>query len=192
MSKLGMALSFSLGAICGGLAAWAYLRKQYEAMVEEDVADVKEALLNMYGVKEKKEKKAEKVDEPKVVDSTDIREYASVLAKRGYVNYSDKKVVESTKAEVTDAPRVISPEEFGEIDEYECVSLTYYADGVLTDEVDEVINDVEGTVGQDSFNHFGEYEDDSVFIRNDKMKTDYEILADLRNYSDVKKTHRPT
>ena len=32
---------------------------------------------------------------------------------------------------------------------------------------------------------FGEYEDDAVFVRNDAHKTDYEILYDPRNYSDV-------
>ena len=29
------------------------------------------------------------------------------------------------------------------------------------------------------------YEDDSVFVRNDVMKCDYEILLDHRNYKDV-------
>ena len=43
-------------------------------------------------------------------------------------------------------------------------------------------------VGKESLNHFGEYEDDSVFVRNDRLKRDYEILLDQRNYSDVVKT----
>ena len=86
---------------------------------------------------------------------------------------------------ITDGPYVISPDEFGNEFDYEEVSLTYYADGVLTDDQDNIIEDVEGLVGLDSLNHFGEYEDDSVFVRNDALQTDYEILADLRNYSDV-------
>lgn len=86
-------------------------------------------------------------------------------------------------------PYVIAPEEFGEMDDYETVSLTYYSDGVLTDDFDNEIEDVEGMVGEDSLDHFGEYEDDSVFVRNDRYKTDYEILLDLRKYSDVKKSN---
>ena len=58
-------------------------------------------------------------------------------------------------------------------------------DGVLADENDEVIEDVEDAVGIDSLNHFGEYEDDSVFVRNDARKCDYEILLDQRTYSEV-------
>ena len=72
-----------------------------------------------------------------------------------------------------------------ENEDYETVSLTYYADGVLTDEFGNVIEDVEGMVGKESLTHFGEYEEDSVFVRNDSLKTDYEILRDTYNYSDT-------
>lgn len=50
---------------------------------------------------------------------------------------------------------MIPPEQFGDDEEYEQISLTYYADGVLADENDEVIEDVEDAVGIDSLNHFG-------------------------------------
>lgn len=33
--------------------------------------------------------------------------------------------------------------------------------------------------------HFGEYEEDAVFVRNDAKKCDYEILKDLRRFCDV-------
>lgn len=82
-------------------------------------------------------------------------------------------------------PYVISPEEFSDIWEYDTISLTYYADNVLTDDEDEVMEDIEGTVGADSLERFGEYEDDAVYVRNDRLKCYYEILKDLRNYSDV-------
>ena len=88
-----------------------------------------------------------------------------------------------------DEPYVISPEEFDENEDYNTVSLTYYADGVLTDERDNVIVDVDSIVGEDSLNHFGEYEDDSVFVRNDELQTDYEILLDTRNYGDIYVKH---
>ena len=82
-------------------------------------------------------------------------------------------------------PYVICPEEFGEMDEYETESLTYYADGVLTDDFDNEIEDVDDLVGEESLSTFGDYEDDSVFVRNDKYKTDYEILLDDRKFSEI-------
>ena len=47
------------------------------------------------------------------------------------------------------------------------------------------VEDVDNVVGEESLNCFGKYEDDSVFVRNDVLKADYEILLDERNYSDV-------
>ena len=66
----------------------------------------------------------------------------------------------------------IPPEEYGEIDDYQCLSFTYYADGVLADEDDTmIINDhIENTIGSEALSTFGRYEDDSVFVRNDKRK----------------------
>ena len=50
---------------------------------------------------------------------------------------------------------------------------------------DSVIRNVDKVVGKGSLNTFGEYEDDSVFVRDDDKKIDYEILRDTRTYSDV-------
>ena len=82
-------------------------------------------------------------------------------------------------------PYIISPEEFDTEDGYDTVSLTYYTDGVLTDDDNNVIEDIENTVGEDFAKHFGEYEDDSVFVRNERLMTDYEILMDYRPFNDV-------
>ena len=119
-------------------------------------------------------------------------EYTAKLREHGYTNYAD--IEPETKKEEEDeefmdigTPYVIPPEEFGEFDDYEEIGLTYYADQVLTDDDDELVEDIEDTVGFDSLNHFGEYEDDSVFVRNDRLKCDYEILLDHRKYSDVVK-----
>ena len=80
---------------------------------------------------------------------------------------------------------VIPPESFGETD-FETVSLSYYADKVLVDDTKhEVITNVDELVGRNSLETFGEYEDDSVFVRNENLKKDFEILLDMRNYSDV-------
>lgn len=82
-------------------------------------------------------------------------------------------------------PYIISPEEFGESGNYTQISLTYYSDGVLADDEDEIIEDIDDTVGEDFADHFGDYEDDSVFVRNDRLRCDYEILKDNRSYHDV-------
>lgn len=126
----------------------------------------------------------------------DLFDYAVKLAEEGYIKYdttlnsiSDKSdaansYYENENEEVKSEYYVISPEEFGEREDYYKISLMYFEDGVLTDEDFEVLSDedITKTIGLDFANHFGEYEDDSVFIRNDRLKRDYEILKDPRSF----------
>lgn len=108
-------------------------------------------------------------------NSIDILENSEIITGNSYTSSDETK----------DKPYVIPPEEFGEIEGYVQTSLTYYADGVLVDEDDNIIDGAKDIVGEDFYKHFGEYEDDSVFVRNDSKKHDYEILKDFRLYSDV-------
>ena len=80
---------------------------------------------------------------------------------------------------------IIPPDVVGLELDYDIVSLTYYADGVLADDRGEKVDDISDKVGSDFHRHFGEYEEDSVFVRNHKLKCDYEILKDLRTYAEV-------
>ena len=88
----------------------------------------------------------------------------------------------SERAKAT--PFIIPPTRFGEYDDYQQISLTYWADSVLTDDADMIIHNVEDIVGFESLNHFGDYEDDAVHVRNDRLKCDYEVLKDLRTYTE--------
>nr|DAI74704.1 MAG TPA: hypothetical protein [Caudoviricetes sp.] len=193
MSSKGMAfLAFIVGAGMGSICTWKLLKRKYELIAQEEIDSVKAA----YATREIGKGFVEgfrdglKVAEDRTQkdeDDVDFKKYASIIQKEGYTDYS--RSVEEKKGEAfVEKPYVISPEEFGEFEEYEKISLTYYADKVLADENDEEVDDVDEIVGEESLNHFGEYEDDSVFVRNDRLKCDYEILLDQRNYSDVAKT----
>jgi hypothetical protein len=125
-----------------------------------------------------------------VKEKPNVVEYTNKLRERGYINYSDvnpENKKENKKDMTEDQPYVIPPEDFGELDDYEKISLTYYADRVLADDNDELVENVEDIVGFESLDSFGEYEYDSVFVRNDRLKCDYEILLDQREFSDVVK-----
>ena len=74
-----------------------------------------------------------------------------------------------------ETPYIITPEEFGSQYDYDPVSLTYYADGVLTDDNNEEVDDISDIVPVDFADHFGEYEDDSVYVRNDRLCHDYMV-----------------
>lgn len=87
---------------------------------------------------------------------------------------------------------IISPEEFGEMG-YQTINLTYFADGVLVDDRYGVMeeDELEMAVGRDSLSHFGDYEEDSVHVRNEQREIDYEILLDPRTYEEFLETEIP-
>ena len=179
-STLSNLVIFTVGAAIGSAVTWKLLKTKYERIAQEEIDSVKEVFANR-GMRAD----VEPVDDTVEADGQiDIREYAAKLSEQSYVNYADSSKTKE-EAEDVNKPYVISPDEFGEMYGYETISLTYYEDGVLTDDQDEPVEDVDDVVGLDSLNTFGKYEDDSVFVRNDRLKADYEILLDERKYSDV-------
>lgn len=177
MSKVSVFIAFVAGAAVGVGCTHTYFKKKYADISQDEINSVKESLSNMY------EKRAaiasEKPDIQEIVANhrkekeAAKKEMADILANSGYV--------------ATDEPEkiyVISPQEFGEISEYEKISLMYYADGVVTDDEREIIDDWADLIGPNFMAHFGEYEDDSVFVRNTVLKADYEILKDLSPFHD--------
>lgn len=167
-------LTFAAGAAIGSVVTWQLCKKKYEKIAQEEIDSVKEVYARRNTEAEKTEETV--TEETPVFDEEDYEEYAAINQECGYVSVLNIGA---------DKPYVIPPKEFGEIEEYDKISLTCYADKILTDENDCLIEDVEGTVGYDSLTHFGQYEDDSVFVRNDRLKCDYEILLDNRSYGDV-------
>ena len=210
-STLKGVLIFVLGAAAGSLATWKLIEKKYKDIAQEEIDSVKDTFSKMkkneypdkledypdfeefddsddsYDSDDEESKSEQKIDRN---NKPDIVEYAKILSETGYTNYAerqDKKEKKGVEPVEDERPYVISPDEFGEKDGYENVTLTYYADGVLTDYFDNVISNIDEVVGFDSLDHFGEYEDDAVFVRNEKMETDYEILRDLRDFNESDK-----
>lgn len=196
-NKITSFMMFIFGAAVGSVVTWQYIKKKYEQIAQEEIDSVKETFSKLEA--KSKNNESEKNDNVRTIverakDKPSVVEYAAKLRKQGYTNYSDtdslSEDLNASEKEVdedmiNDKPYVISPDEFGEFYDYEKISLTYYADQVLADDDDELVDNIEETVGFESLNAFGEYEDYSVFVRNDRLKCDYEILLDQRKYSDV-------
>ena len=180
---------FAAGAAIGSVVTWKLLKTKYEQLAQEEIESVIEVFSNRQSDDDTEHAVEDEPDTEvttkEIKEKPDLREYAAKLAEKNYTNYADVSTVQEKEEKKVDGPYVITPDEFGERDEYETTSLTYYADGVLTDDADEIIDNVDEIVGEDSLKHFGEYEDDSVFVRNDNMKCDYEILLDTRRYADI-------
>lgn len=163
---------FAAGLSIGSVVTWKLLKSKYEKRAQEEI----ESFLNQ----EKEDSKSVDIladNSADYISVTDIdrEEYTNILQTNNYT----KEVAAVEK------PYVITPEEFGEFTNYETISLTYYNDKVLADDGDDIINNIDEIIGADSLTHFGEYEDDIVYVRNDRLRCDYEIALDVRDYSDV-------
>lgn len=185
---------FAVGAAAGSAITWFIAKTKYEKIINDEInAQIYDSRKESIKMREEKINELDKVknkmmDLVNQTDEDDI-EYGEIIEADGTITNPVDDIPEPKEQEETDyiEPYVISPEEFDEKG-YNLQTLIYYADGYLTDDMDFPIVDIDGTVGEDAVNHFGEYEDDSVFIRNDNTKIDYEILADSRNFKDITKS----
>lgn len=201
--KFTNVLMFAAGAAIGSAVTWKVMQTKCEQMIQTEVDAFKLSYAEaMSATQEQTDDETESEeddededeeggfhqvnweeledldeDEEYEPDESDLSEYEELTNL-----YSSEK---GGAEKVAKEPHVISPYDFGEKDGYKTISLTYYADGVLENEKHKVVTNIDELVGEASLNTFGEYEDDSVFVRNDQLRTDFEILKDYRTYSEV-------
>lgn len=186
---------FALGAVAGSLATFKYAEKKYAARASEEIESVKEAFRNSGGSllrcdEEDIDNRKSTVDEK----TTDIQEKVKRAGER-FIQEQEKEMSNYEKLlkkneyinREPDEPRVISPDEFGEEEDYTQISLTLYADGVLVDDNNDEMgeNEINRTIGPYALDHLGDYEDDCVHVCNDRLEAYYEVLTDTRKWSDI-------
>ena len=193
-------LCFVAGSAIGSVVTWKLIEKKYKDLADEEIESVKETFKNRKPritkdeVKETVEKVINKWKEPKET-------VEDIVTAEGYSTEDEEETEEDDESKYTVnvdlgveviAPYVITPEQFGEYSEYGTKTLTYYADNVLTDEIDNPITseEMETMIGPDALDHFGEYEDDSVYIRDEMNEMDYEILKSEKMFSEIPKRGR--
>lgn len=192
--------TFVTGLVIGSVVTYVVVKDKFEKIAQEEIDSVKE----VFGRRVEKEadKKVEKIAEKEVEKiRKEYNEYDNLT--KNYTSYSKTEAEEDKDEEVcendedgvelfeverasdSDRPYVIDPWDFGGEDGYDTVTLNYYADDVLTDSDNNVIEDedIDDFVGKDFAEHFGEYEKDCVCVRNDRLKIDYEICRDIIKYS---------
>lgn len=187
MSKntLSKIVIFAAGAVAGSTVTFKAVKYKYEKIAREEIDSViktfsKPSDMKIGNDEEYEEYEEDEEDEEDETDEDLIEQskLSKIISEQKYNNYEEEDEDNMEK------PYVISPEEFGEYD-YPMVTLFYYADGVVTNERGKIVANVAELIGEDFASHYGEYETDTVFVRNDKMKIDYEILKDYRNYSEI-------
>ena len=213
-SKLTGVILFTLGAAVGSVVTWKVVERKYEEKIAREVEAARRPInigcvgecgCHNHGEPEPKENTSSVLNEI----AAELKKSELISKAAGYTNYTDyskddddegddedncpnqdepeddESSVYFVREGAAEEPYTISPEDFGEEDGYDTETLTYYDDGILADDQDNLIESVDKMVGLESLAKFGEYEDDVVYVRNEQYKCDYEILIDLRRWEDV-------
>ena len=173
---------FAAGVVAGAVAGAYLVKDKIMADAKQEIEEVRE-----YYKSKKESKKEETVEEQPVEEVKEEKEYEEIVVNSGYVNYNKPEQI-AQHSVLEDEPYSIDPEEFGnrEDEGWDTMVLTYYADGVLTDDVDEVVEQPEVVVGLDNLKIFEEFPDATcVYVRNETWRTDFEILRDDWKWSDL-------
>lgn len=178
MSKIKGTAIFLLGGIFGAAVTWKYAKNFYEQRAQDEINSVKKVFTAKRKTENKEEKEKTDNIDLNIEKENELPKNEKQAAKQ-IINNAKYVTSDQSYTKENDHPYVISPDEFGELDEYDQISLTYYAGRqILVDEDGSVITNDDEIVGTESLSRFGEYEDDTVFVRNDKLKCDYEILLE--------------
>lgn len=172
--------TFTAGVAVGVLASMKYFKTKYEQITEEEIESVKESL-KKFRPKEP-ENKTEK-------GSSDISKdkLNSIVNKLDYSSFSKpSKTTTEKKEEKGDLPYIIPPAQVGE-DDYSCSTYILYADGVLADELNDRVDEeeLEYLIGsREVLDHIDDWNNNAVYVRNEFIKTDIEIIRSLDVYEE--------
>ena len=197
-------IGFLVGLVIGSVLTYHGLKNKVEAEIDEEVNKVKEFYKDQlekqqaeYFEKEEylKSKAAVAEDKGSVVskiinlknvekfeekqnDETDDEDGSEETTTGAFEIFEDNIIAH-------DKPFVIEEDRVGEYISYDIISLIYFSDGVLTDDWEVPVENPDETVGKEYVEYF-ETGEDVVYVRNDKLKCDFEITRDLRTYEEVK------
>ena len=178
--KLSSVIIFCGGVFIGGFLTWDFFKTKYEKIADEEIASVKETFEH----REPRRDKNYNVEE--ALKGSDA--YINIIDSNSYRNYSNTAIETNKKGGTADMelkqPYVITPEQYEDNVDYTKVSLTWYNDEVLEDDWGNVL-DPDDVIGSDALKTFGQYEKDSVFVRDDDEQIDYEVLLDTRSYKET-------
>lgn len=209
-NMLVKAFIFVAGATIGSTVTWKVVKNKYEQITQEEIKSVKEEYSHLTKLMRMEIDACHRVTEAhtedEVTDNDDSIdnnydfsepennqvEYHKLTSKyRGTPGESESNEegdgdgIGDDDLPFINGPYVISPDEFASSPPgYSACPIDYYKDGILADGWGVKLN-IEETIGEDAINHFGDYVDDVVHVRNERTQIDYEVTRDPRTYKEA-------
>ena len=177
-------VAFLAGAAVGAVAGITYVKKNYDISEKKEESEEDSAPVETNNEPEVDEDDREELirrtndDILKSVKDPERREKTKELLDK-YVSvtsiYGGEEVTNHAE------PYKILPDQFSEFEDYTAIERTLYADGVLADDRDEIVENADVLLGK-GFRELFDEGSDELFIRNDDRCTDYAIYKDVQTF----------
>lgn len=175
---------------------------KYEAQYQEELKSVKESFA--YLAEEDRKKAEAAKNKPSIDIYTEAINKARAReeeAEAKKVNYSKPETIGLEDDEIeddantplidttiidedTDTSQPYILKRIPDDEDYTRVSVTYYADGTYADSRDAEM-EIEEYIGKDMMDYVSHTDKDEVFIRNEELGIDVDIIKDTRTYDEV-------
>ena len=192
---------FVSGLAIGAIGTWFFTRKHYQKVADEEIESVKASFKKLQEDAQKRADAAknkpdlttymevankgqeEVKEEPKAVNYTGFTsevapEDASFSREELLPKPIDPKVDRSK-------PYLINRLPYADEDpDYTSITVMYYADGTYADPHGREL-EIEEYIGSDLMGYVEETDKEELFIRNEELGVDIDIVKDARTYDDI-------
>ena len=182
-------VAFILGAAAGVASSMVYFKTKYEQKADAEIHEIRDLYAKKTETKEKKEdtpvtsQQATKADDLHAT-ARHVSEYTKYTAKDEPAEPQIEEPKDGIDVEKVDfapmknpnppRPYLIDSSDYGQDDNFDPLCWEWYTDGVLANENDEIVDDIQEWIG-DGLKVFAETEDNLFWVRNEKYGVDIEV-----------------
>lgn len=187
-NSIKLVLSFAFGVGCGLFGYYLVTKKKFEERLQFEIDSIKK----VYQKKDLQTKARYSANKPTIDEVVEAVNPPVITKedKENYINYTkyykndeEEGSTEIKSVPVVEKPYVITPEDFGSMD-YTEISLTLFKDGILVEEGEDEPLPIDETIGNESLEHIGDYAHDAVYVRNESLGIDYEVIRSGYTYEE--------
>lgn len=182
-------VAFILGAAAGVASSMLYFKTKYEQKADAEIQEIRDLYAKKIEAKEKKEDTP--ITSHQVTKADDLHATARHISE--YTKYTPKEEPAEVQSEEPEdgihvekvdfapmknpnppKPYLIDPSDYGQDDNFDPLCWEWYTDGILANENDEIVDDIQEWIG-DGLKVFAETEDNLFWVRNEKYGVDIEV-----------------
>lgn len=179
-------LTFVIGAGIGAAISWVYHKNKYEEIIQEEITSLRaNSKLSTFASDKKNDDKTNQVGYEEDNSKTTINKARNIIDYNGYSKNDEPEIGPCEAAARRNPLYVITPEEFASQLGYDTDTFYLFADDIITNDNNEVLSNVKEMFGitiDEIKDQYGKYEDNAVYVRDERIQMDYEILKELGPY----------